>query len=535
MALSSTAVVLKILADKNQLNSPSGQISTGILIFQDMAIVPMLALIPVLANLESVSLISLGSRFLISILAVLAVYLIARKVMPVITSVIVRTRIKEIFLMSSLLVCLGLAYLTSSLGLSLALGAFLGGIIISESHYSHQVVSDILPFRDVFNSLFFILIGLMLEIKRIWPSRWLVLAVVAGIIIVKFLIVLITVRAMRFPVRIAWQTGCGLAQIGEFSFVLATVGRENGFLKREIFQVFVASAVLTIMATPLLIELGPRFFGQIISRREKRKEVRVDKNSGVSLAGHVIIAGFGLNGQNLVRVLKETGIPYLILELNPESFRRALEAGEPIIFGDASSSLILREAGVERTKVLVVAISDPAAARRAVQIARNLNPEIFIIVRTWFATEIEELFSLGADEVIPEEFETSIEIFVRVLEKFHLPRNIINTQVQVIRSECYGIWRGAKSSSRRLSEKIYDYLEAGVVETFLVSDDSLIADKTLGELDLRGKTGVTVISVVRNEKTFSALGADFRLGKRDILVLVGDHKAMDKAFEYLGA
>jgi len=204
-----------------------------------------------------------------------------------------------------------------------------------------------------------------------------------------------------------------------------------------------------------------------------------------------------------------------------------------MIFGDAASPTILKEAGITAARALVLAISDPAATRRAVSVARRLNPNLFIIVRTRYTSEIEELYTLGADDVIPEEFETSIEIFVRVLEKYHLPRNIINTQVQIIRSEGYGILRGSKSTSRRLEERICDYLEAGVVETFLIPADSWVAGRTLGEIDLRGKTGVTVIAVARNEKTHSGPGADFRLEGRDVLVLVGNHEAIDKALAYL--
>lgn len=485
VALSSTAVVLKLLSDRGQVDAPHGQISMGILIFQDMALVPMLALIPLLANLQAVSLTALSGRFLLSLAAVAVVFFVARKVMPVIISVIVRTRIKEIFLMSALLACLGMAYLTSSLGLSLALGAFLAGIIISESYYSHQVVSDILPFKDVFNSLFFVSIGLLLDTRLAWNLGWRVLAVVAGIILVKLGIVFLTVRLLRFNGRVSLLTALGLAQIGEFSFVLAGVARENGLLTGQVFQVFVASSVLTIVLTPMLMEIGPRLAERIRDRSGRPVSPELASIEALSLKDHVIIAGFGLNGRNLARAL-------------------------------------------------VVAISDPAGARRAVSTARRLNPEIFIIVRTRFASEIEELYSLGANDVIPEEFETSIEIFVRVLEKYHLPRNIINTQVQIIRSERYGILRGARSSSRRLSEKIYDYLEAGVVETYLVPAESWVAGKTLGEIDLRGKTRVTVIAVVRNEKTHSGPGAEFRLAERDILVLVGDHRAMDEAFAYLG-
>lgn len=532
VALSSTAVVLKLLSDRGQVDAPHGQISMGILIFQDMALVPMLALIPLLANLQAVSLAALGRRFFLSLAAVAAVFFVARKVMPAIISVIVRTRIKEIFLMSALLACLGMAYLTSSLGLSLALGAFLAGIIISESYYSHQVVSDILPFKDVFNSLFFVSIGLLLDTRLAWNLGWRVAAVVAGIILLKLVVVFLTVRWLKFNARVSLLTALGLAQIGEFSFVLAGVARENGLLAGQAFQVFVASSVLTILVTPLLVELGPRLAERIRDRSGRPLHPELASIEALSLQDHVIIAGFGLNGRNLARVLKETGISYVIVEINPDTFRSACQGGEPVIFGDASSQVILNEAGVGRARALVVAISDPAGARRTVSIARRLNPEIFIIVRTRFASEIEELYSLGANDVIPEEFETSIEIFVRVLEKYHLPRNIINTQVQIIRGERYGILRGARSTSRRLAEKIYDYLEAGVVETYLVPAESWVAGKTLGQIDLRGKTGVTVIAVVRNEKTHSGPGAEFHLEERDILVLVGDHRAMDEAFAY---
>ncbi len=533
IALSSTAVVLRILGEKNQVNSPVGQISMGILIFQDVAIVPMLALIPVLGNLNLVSWSTLAGRFLLSLAAVAAVFFIARKIMPPLISAIIRTRVKEIFLLSSLFACLGMAYFTASLKLSLALGAFLAGIIISESYYSHQVVADILPFKDVFNSLFFVSIGMLLDTRTTWGWKGLVIAVVAGIMLVKIIIVFFTVRLLQFNPKLSWITALGLAQVGEFSFVLATVGRQHGFLPVQAFDIFVASSVLTMLVTPLLIEFGPRWADRIFKRWEALQKPEAANLQETVLQDHVIIAGFGLNGQNLARVLRETAIPFIILEVNPDTFRQVCQAGDPVIFGDVSNPIILEEAGVKKARALVLAISDPAATRRAVSIARNLNQDIFIVVRTRFASEIEELYALGANDVIPEEFETSIEIFVRVLEKYHLPRNIINTQVQVIRSEKYGVLRGARSSSRRLTEKIYDFLEAGVVETFLVPSNSWVVGKTLGEIDLRGQTSVTVVAVVRGETTFSTPGAEFRLEAKDILILVGDHQSMDMAFNYL--
>jgi CPA2 family monovalent cation:H+ antiporter-2 len=257
------------------------------------------------------------------------------------------------------------------------------------------------------------------------------------------------------------------------------------------------------------------------------------ENPAAALAGHVVIAGYGLNGRNLANVLKESGIPYAILELNPESVRLALSRGEPIIFGDAASRTILKEAGVERARGMVFAVSDPSATRRGVRLARELNSGIFIIVRTRFASEIDELYGLGADEVIPEEFETSIEIFTRVLDKYHIPRNVIDAQVKVLRGECYGILRGTCELDRPTSQRIAELLTAGTVETFLVVEGARPAGRTLREIDLRKKTGATVIAVVRGDLSVMSPGADFAIEAGDTMVLVASHRDMDRAFQVL--
>ncbi len=532
-AQSSTSVLLRLLSDKNLIQSPVGEVSIGISLFNDVALLPMLFLVPALAEFKTISILDLAWRLAISVILIFIVFFVTRKIMPPVLEAIVKTRIKEIFLILTLLLCLGMSYLTASVGFSLALGAFLAGIILSESSYSQQIVSDILPFRDVFSSIFFISVGMLLDTGLVWGLRRPVLLVVIGILLIKGLVVILAVRLLKFNFKVSLLSAFGLAQIGEISFVLATVGRENGLMSWQVFQVFIASSIVTLVIAPLLMEFGPQLVDKLSDRLEMQKEIKSMLPEEKTFQEHVIIAGFGLNGQNLARVLKETGIPYVILDINPETYRRLSRTGEPIIYGDVSSSVILKEAGVNRAKVLVLAINDPRATRRAVRTARLLNPEVFIIVRTRFSSEIEELYALGANDVIPEEFETSIEIFVRVLEKFHLPRNIINTQVQIIRSEHYGILRGSRSASRRLDQKIYDFLEAGVVETFLVPETAWIVGKTLGEIDLRGKTGVTVIAVVRNEKTWSAPGAEFRLQGGDVLVLVGNHQAVDEALDYL--
>jgi len=534
VSLSSTAVVLKILGDRGETDSPQGRIALGVLIFQDIAIVPMIALVPVLANAGSVSPGSVALRFGLSAAVIAAVFAAARYLMPRVLHLIVRTRIREVFLIATLFICLGMALLTSSLGLSLALGAFLAGVIIAESDYSHQVVSDILPFKDVFNSLFFISVGMLLDIAAAWRFKSTVLALVAGILLLKGLIVILTVAVLGYGPRIALITGLALAQIGEFSFVLAGVGRANGLLADNIFQAFIASSILTILATPLLIQVSPALadWSESAFRWNKRTSARGEK-FGRGFKDHVIIAGYGLNGKNLAHVLKEAGIGYVILELNPVTVKAAAAEGESIIFGDVSSRIILEEACVRQAKGIVFAISDPLMTRRGVKAVKELNRDIFVIVRTRYASENDDLLRLGAEDVIPEEFETSIEIFTRVLEKYHMPRNIVDAQVKVLRGECYGMLRGTCSAIRPITERIADLLAAGTAETYFVGKDGWPAGKTLGTLDLRSRTGATVIAVVRGEDSFTSPGAEFEVREKDTLILVASHRDIDRAFRYL--
>jgi monovalent cation:H+ antiporter-2, CPA2 family len=534
ISLSSTAVVLKLQGDRGETDAPQGRISLGVLIFQDLAIVPMIALVPVLANAESVSPGAIALRFGLSAAVVAAVFVAARFLMPVLMHMVVKTRIREVFLIATLFLCLGMAVLTSSLGLSLALGAFLAGVLMAESEYSHQIVSDILPFKDVFNSLFFIAVGMLLDVGVVWHFLPEVLGLVAIILALKAAVVILTVGWLGYGSRIAIMTGLAMAQVGEFSFVLAGVGRDNGLLAGDIFQAFIASSILTILATPFLIRISPVLADRGARALRWKSNVKGDpRKPGRDLAGHIIVAGYGLNGRNLAHVLKESGIPYVILELNPVTVREAAAEGEPIIFGDVSSPTILKEAGIGRAKAIVFAISDPSMTRRGVRAAKTLNPAVFAIVRTRYTTEIDELLKTGADDVIPEEFETSIEIFTRVLEKFHIPRNVIDAQVKVLRGECYGMLRGACSAVRPVAERIADLLAAGTAEIYFVGRGAWPAGRTLGALDLRGKTGATVIAVVRGEGTFTSPGAEFEIREQDTLVLVASHRDMDRAFQYL--
>jgi len=533
ISLSSTAIVLKVISDREEIDSPQGKVSLGILLFQDLGIVPMIMVIPLLAGGSSASLLTVFSKFSFSILAVGGIVLLAWFLIPRVLFLIVQTKIREAFLITTLLFCLGMAFLTNRFGLSLALGAFIAGIIISESEYSHQVVSDIIPFKDLFNSIFFISVGMLLNLgsalHNIYPIAVLILLIFFG----KSLLLFITIRILGYITRIAFITALGLAQIGEFSFVVASVGRVHGLLSDDIFQGFIAASIFTMFATPFIIQAAPRIAE--ISRQVFRfRSQPADQQGAVPrlMKDHVIVAGYGLNGQNLARVLKETTIPFVIIDLDPGTVKDALKMNAPILFGDVSSKEVLNAAGIKTAKVIVFAISDPGIIKAAVKISRALNRDIFIIVRTRYVVEIDELYKLGANQVIPEEFETSIEIFTRTLEEYHIPRNIIDAQIKIIRSERYGMLRGISKTARSM-EKIMDFLTAGTVETFLVSGGCVAAGKSFLELDLGKETGAIIIAVVRGEKSFTTPPSDFIIRENDILVLVANHQDMDRAFKFL--
>jgi len=531
----STTVLLKVASDRGDVNSPPVQTALGISLFQDIGFVPMAALVPVLARAGASSLGRVGGNLAVSLLVLGAVFFVIRVIISELLFRIVGTRLRDLFILMSLFICLGMSLLSSALGLSMALGAFLAGILIAGSPYSHQVVSDILPFKDVFSSLLFVSIGMLLNIYDAWAARGVILFLIPVAVVIKLVTGFIAGKALRLAPRVAFLTALGLVPLGEFSFALAGIARAAGLLAEAPFQAFMATSVLTILITPVLLQQGDRW-ADGLGRRFKWKEARGTTGAKAGAReGHVIIAGYGLNGRNLAKVLKESGIPYVVLELNPDTVRASQAESEPVIFGDVASRTVLKEAGIVKARVMVVAISDPKATRRAVRAARDMSPGLYIIARIRFAVDVDEVAALGANEVIPEEFETSIEIFARVLDRFHIPRNIIDAQVRVVRGECYGMLRGTCDAIRPAAVRISDLLTAGTTETYFIGTGAWPAGKTLGVLDLRGRTGATVIAVVRNEESFTSPGADFRVEAQDTLVLVASHRDMDRAFDYLAA
>jgi K+:H+ antiporter len=536
VALSSTAMVMRSLGERGETHAPQGRLLVGILLFQDIAIVPMLLLVPALAGSGTLA---LGPRLLIGLAATAAVAAAARWLMPRVVNAVIRSGVRELYVMMAVAVCLGAALLTQRLGLSPALGAFLAGLLVSESEYAHQVVSEIVPFRDLFSSLFFISIGMLLEpafVAAHLPSvgGWLLVTVA-----LKALVAGAIVRLLGYPLRVAAIVGLSLAQVGEFSFVLASVGMRNDLLSAAQSREFFAVAVLSLALTPFLIRLGSWVGSRDAARAPALPGAEgapeAEGSAGrLDLHDHVIVAGYGLNGRNVAHALRELGIHYVVLEMDPTTVRRARARGESIRFGDVSRPESLRACGVTRAAVVVLAISDASATRHAVVRVRTMNRDAYVIARTRLISEVAELRRLGADEAIPEEFETSIAIVTRVLRRYHVPGNVIRLQEGALRREGYAFLRSGDVSAE-LTHSIERMIAGAVTDTFFVEPGSMAAGRTLAQLDLRGRTGALVIAIVRDGKPRISPEPDLELFMGDILVLVGDHQGLEAAFRILEA
>ena len=524
VALSSTAIVLKQIQERAEVNSPHGRTTLGILIFQDIIIVPMILITPLLAGATG----NLGESVLILLskgIAIILLVVVGTKwIVPRILYQIAKTRNQEVFLLSVVVICLGVAWLTSMAGLSLALGAFLAGLIISESEYSHQALGSILPFRDVFTSFFFVSIGMLLDVGILFRHPGIIVLLTLGVLILKSVIAGFTALLLGLPLRTSILVGLALCQVGEFSFILSNTGVEHGLLAGNIYQIFLAFSVLSMAATPFIITLAPRAAdlilrlplpNRIISGIYPVSEIKVKRKKD-----HLIIIGFGTNGRNVARTARVSGIPYVVVEMNPETVRKEQARGEPIYYGDSTHEVVLHQANIKDARVVVTAINDPASTRRITEIVRRINPKVHLIVRSRYIQEMKPLYELGANEVIPEEFETSVEIFTRVLAKYLIPRDKIEALVAEIRSDGYEMFRSLSKESSSLSD-LNLQLPDVEISTLEIDERSPLAGKNLAEIDLRKQYEVTVLAIRRNSQIISNLNANSTLFANDVLFVIG--------------
>ncbi len=532
LAMSSTAVVFKLLADRGELTTPQGNMAAAVLLFQDLLVVVFMVALPVLAARPSEG-VSPWLSLVLGTLVVAALLLAGRYVVPLVLYQVVRTQHRELFLFVLVLLCIGSSALTASMGWSLALGAFLAGLALSESEYATQTMAEVLPFRDTLASLLCISVGMRLDLRFVAAHLPLVAATVAAVVGLKFVASGLPTLVAGYPLRIAILVGASLAQVGEFSFILADRGRALDLLNAEQYQVFLAAAVISVALTPLLMTAGPRLADLLVrlpvpQRWRTGRRGALPQEEKVAARNHVIVIGYGLNGRNLARVLKVFDIEYVVLELNPETVRSARREGESIHYGDCTRPAVLQHVGVQSAKLLVVAISDPASTRRAVELARQLNPALHIIVRTRYLSEVETLRSMGANAIIPEEFETSVEIFARVLAEYEVPRNVILDLIDRVRGEHYEVLRDVKLPASKV-ELPLDILEKMEVQSCLVRENSAVVGKSLSELQLRSVTGATLVAVRRGGKLLLNPSADLAFEPDDIAILIGDPAQVDMA------
>ncbi len=531
VALSSTAVVLKILQDRAEMDTPHGNNTLGILIFQDIAVVPMILFVPLLVAQESTSL----SMPLLLMLAkgvgmIGLVILGAKLIVPALLYQVVRLRSSELFLLTVILICLAVAWVSYTAGLSLALGAFLAGLIISESEYSYQALGNIIPFRDVFTSFFFVSIGMLLDFGFFIERAELVAAAALGVLILKAAVSGGVSILLGYPIRTGVLTGLALAQIGEFSFILSKTGLDSGILGQGEYQLFLAVSILTMASTPFVIAASPKAADLLyrLPLPEKLKAGHPFAAIPEKMENHLVIIGYGFVGRTLAQAVRVEKLPYLILEMNPEKVKAERANGEPIHYGDATQELVLRHADVDTARVVVVAVSNEMATLRIVEMARKINPKVYIMARVRYLDEAAGCYDLGADEVIPEEFETSVEIFSRVLGKYLVPRTEIEKMIVEVRSYGYDMFRNVEIEPGKISD-LRRYLPNVEVVTAKVEEKAPASGKTLADLELRKKLGVNVIGILRDSGNILNPQSDTDIQAGDVLLILGTSEEIAKS------
>ena len=530
IALSSTAIVLKVYSDRQELDTPHGRVVVAVLLFQDLCVVPLMLLVPVLAEAGRGLSLQTFVNVAIGLVAVGVLIGAGRVAIPWVLDRAIGHGNREILTLAIVLFGLASTFVAASVGLSLALGAFIAGLVISESEYGLQALSDVLPFRDVFTGIFFISVGMLLDVGYVLDQIGMVLGVAGAVLVIKTSTTTAAVRFLRRSLQVSLRSGIALAQVGEFSFVLAGVGTTAGLLDDSSFQLFLSASVLTMLVTPFLITAGPALSAAAARLRghEALDLSTRDYRTVAALDGHAIIVGFGLGGRHLARALRAAGIPYVVLEQNGQAVRLARRNREPVYFGDGTRREVLEHAGIKRARVVVFSISSPVDESRGVWAARQANPDARIVVRTRYVSSLNELHQRGATDVVVEEYEAALELFTRVLRHYEIPTTLIAREVELARGEHYELMRGLARPDLRL-----DALKHLRIHTALdlveVEEGSRAVGESPTSLDLRRATGAVVIAAVREGVAHYTPDPTFRFAPRDTVVLVGNREALDRA------
>jgi CPA2 family monovalent cation:H+ antiporter-2 len=537
-ALSSTAIVLRSLTERRELDAPHGRFIVGVLIFQDLCVVPMLLIVPLLSDTgrsDGHPALEIGTALGKAALVVVLTLLIARKIVPRLFQWVASTRSREVFLLAVLTVCIGTAWLTSLAGLSLALGAFLGGMVVADTEYSHRAMGDMLPLRDTFTSVFFVSLGMLFDGRTLLEKPLVVLLLLAGFVLGKGFLATLAALAMRFPARVAWLAGVGLAQFGEFDFVLASLGKNVGLIDDKELKLLLAAGILSMFLTPMLLRKAPHVTAgeKLIRPLERLVGARgIDETTKEeeALAGHVVVVGFGVAGRLVAHSLNSCGIRFLVLELHAEAVREARADGLPVYYADATSEEALDHAGLRRARALVLLMNDPQAVERVITSAKRIAEGVPIVVRTHYRRDAATLVDLGAADVVVEEVEAGVEVVARVLRGLDTPRNVIDERVEEARALTQKSERAPTLPRVPLPESALRELK---IETFLVRASSAAAGRTVASLDLRRKTRALVVAIRRDGELLDHPDPHETLRDGDVVFLVGAREAVSNAMALL--
>ena len=529
VAMSSTAIVTRAYADRGELDTRHGRSVISILLFQDLCILPLMLLLPLLARVDGAQALAAAGELARGLAIMVALVAGGQFAVRWTLDRVVLFRDRDLFTLCVGFFGLAAALITSAAGFSIAIGAFIAGLIISESEYGLQALSDVLPFRALFSGIFFTSVGMLLDVPAILAQPGLLLALTAALVAVKAGLVAGAVRALGGLWTTALISGLSLAQVGEFSILLAAAGLPLGLFRPGDYQLFLSAAVLSMAATPAMIQLARPAVWRLAARSGLAAGRGGQPEAGRGgRAGHTVIVGYGLAGRYLARVLQAARIACIVVEQNAELVARARHDGIAVVFGDGTQHAVLDHVGLDKARVIVFAISSPTDERRGVVLAREINRAVRIVVRTRYVLAIDELRKLGADDIVVEEFEASIELFARALDSYEIPINRIRREVESVRTEHYGLLRGKTAPDLRLDALrhlgVHDALELVEVE-----DGAPAIGGSATTLELRRRTGAVQVAVVRDGQPIYRREPDFRYRAGDTVVLVGDPDCLSRA------
>lgn len=526
LSLSSTAILLKYLKDNSKLDTPYGLKITGILLFQDASLIPFLIMMPSILSYTGTFSFSLIGNILISIVGILVLLIAGRIVLPKLFDIIIERRLPELFMVSLFVLIFGVAFLAYSMGASLAMGAFIAGVILSDTNHAHHVNTELIPSRNLFNSIFFISIGMFINLNFFIINISNVILFTLAVIVIKCLIILMIFVLSKHSTSEGILTAFGLAHVGEFSFILLKLSENSGLLSDYYYQLFLSSAVLSMFFVPLLILAGEK----IVENSRFKKAVDVPAEDKSRLKNHTIIAGFGVNGQNIARTLKLLGVPFNIIELNPVTVKNYKKLGYPIYYGDLDRVENLKSMGILDASLIIIAISDIDATQRAVKLARSINCNVKIVVRSNYLGQVENMYKLGADLVISQDMETSLAFLFHILKFYNLPDHIIRVQTNILRKEHYQFFTKNEFGDKWKITS-FDNLQKDN-EMFFISSSSKIIGCKIDELEPVNKNLVKIIGVIRNDVVHANNLDEITLDKFDTIIFFGNHINIQNAIHW---